>query len=146
MSCMPPSALYPEALTPEYWQSLKKKFWQENSLSTKAGKGHDSVCQVGAVVQPLDQLWAFALQSKSNTGHSGDSGVLLKLQRFHQLWVDKKCLLLKIIYTHYSAIISVGEKKKKRFCLAQLGTQCRYIRDGHFKFGSSIQIYRKAEV
>lgn len=145
MSHLLPSALHPEALlnTDKAWG---RNFGKEMPFHKAwTWKVYASVCWIWAGLQPLDQLWAFPLQSMSNIWHSGDAGGLLKLHRFHPLWADKKCLLLKnYIYSHHSSIISV--EKTKLSCLVQFRAQCRYSQDGCCSnFGSLSWIYSKAD-
>lgn len=133
VSHMLPSLFYPEAQTLELWQSLKEKLYQEDALSTNSAGSDASacwtgaVCWIGDVVQSSDQLWAFPLLSMSNTWHSGDSVVLLKLQGFHQLWVEKKKVFSWKLHTHHSTIISV-EHKNETF--AQHNLECNADKPG----------------
>lgn len=108
-------------------------------------KGYVSVFWIWAVVQPFVQLWAFPLQSMSNTWHSGDSRVVLKLHRFHPLWIDKKCLLLKnYVYTPF--FCNFCWKNEIILPGAVWSTMQIYTQDGCcLKFGSLSWIYRKAE-
>lgn len=145
MSHVLPSVWHPRALL-NTGKARGRNFGEEMPFHKAwTWKVYASVCRIWAVVQPLDQLWAFPLQSTSSTWHSGDSGALLKLHKFHPLWVYKKCLLLKnYIRTLNSSIISV--EKMNLACLVQFRAQCRSTQDGwRSNFGSLSWIHRKAD-
>lgn len=151
VSHMLPSLFYPEAQTLELWQSLKEKLYQEDALSTNSARSDASacwtgaVCWIGDVVQSSDQLWAFPLLSMSNTWHSGDSVVLLKLQGFHQLWVEKKKSSLGN-YTHTIPLSFLLNIKMKP--LPSTTWNVMQTNRGHvlLKSGSNNWIRRKAKV